>query len=108
MIKNLTPHSVKVKRPNGEEVIFPPEGIVPRVETIETPSESVEGIPTVTRKMGQMVGLPDPCEGVFYLVSSLVFEASERTDLLAPDTGKTCVRDEKGNIVAVTRLIRRR
>jgi hypothetical protein len=108
MIKNLTPHPIKVRRPDGSEISFPPEGLVPRVEAIETPSTEVKGIPTVTRKMGQVTGIPEPCDGVFYLVSSFVFEASERTDLLAPDTGKTCVRDEKGNIVAVTRLIRKR
>jgi len=107
MIKNLTPHPIRVRRPDGEEVVFSPEGIVPRVETIETPSVEVEGVPTIARRMGRVVGLPEPCEGVFYLVSSLVFEASERTDLICPDTGKTCIRDEHGNIVAVTRFVRK-
>jgi len=126
MVKNLTPHPVRVRIKRfstlphydeegwmepppfwEEDVIFPPEGIVPRVETIETPSTEVEGIPTVTRKTGRVVGLPEPQEGVFFLVSSLVFEASERTDLLAPDTGKSCIRDEHGNIVAVTRFVRK-
>jgi len=106
-IKNLTPHPIRVRKPDGFEVVFPPEGIIPRVETIETPSAEVEGIPTVTRRMGQVVGLPPFEEGVFFIVSSLVFEASERTDLLCPDTGKTCIRDEHGNIIAVTRFVRR-
>ena len=125
-IKNLTPHDIFVRltipstlpyydergwmeRPPSFEktLCFPPEGIVPRVETVEVPSAPVEGIPTVVRKMGHVVGLPDPQEGVWYLVSSLVFEASERSDLLCPDTGKTCIRDNHGNNVAVTRFVRK-
>ena len=107
MVINLTPHPIRVRMPNGDEAVFPPSGTIPRVETIEAPSAEIEGIPTVTRKLGQVAGLPSPQEGVFYIVSSLVFEASDRSDLLAPDTGKTCVRDSNGNIIAVTRLIRK-
>jgi len=106
-IVNLTPHPIRVKIDDETEVVFPPSGTIPRVETIETPSEEIDGIPTVTRKLGQVVGLPDPQKGVFFLVSSLVFEASDRSDLLCPDTGKTCIRDGNGNIIAVTRLIKK-
>jgi hypothetical protein len=126
MIKNLTPHPIKVRikrfsslphydeegwmipGPSWDvELVFPPEGIVPRVETLEAPTAEVEGVPCITRRMGRVVDLPEPCEGVFYLVSSLVFEASDRPDLLCPDTGKTCVRDEHGNVIAVRRFIRK-
>jgi hypothetical protein len=106
IVKNLTPRPIRVRKPYGD-IIFDPEGIIPQVEVIEEPSEEILGVPTITRKMGEVVGLPPFEEGVFYIVSSLVFEASERTDLLAPDTGKTCVKDEHGNIVAVTRFVRK-
>ena len=48
---------------------------------------------------------PAPDEGVVYLVSSMVQEALPRSDVLAPDTGPTAIRDERGNVWAVTRLI---
>lgn len=107
MIKNLTPHPVNVRIDGEEDIVFPPEPVSARVEMVESPSTEVEGIPCITRKVGQVIGLPEPCEGVFYLVSSLVMEFSERIDLLCPDTGKTCVRDEHGNVVAVRRFVRK-
>jgi len=106
MIKNLTPHPIKV-RTEGKEIEFPPTGIIPRVGTIETPSQAIEGIPTVTQSMGDVEGLPDAIYGVFLLVSAMVFNASDRTDLIAPDTGKGAIRDEQGKILAVTRFLRR-
>ena len=106
MIKNLTPHLVVIQ--DGERKIeLQPSGIIPRVETVETPTDRIEGISCVTRITGDVEGLPDPEVGVFLLVSSMVFDASDRSDLVAPDTGKTCIRDEAGRIIAVTRLIRR-
>ena len=106
MIRNCTPHPVVV-RVNGIDTVFQPSGIIPRVGTIETPAGELESIPCVTQKMGQVQGLPAPEPGVFFLVSALVFAASGRQDLVAPDTGNTCVRDAQGRIVAVTRLIRK-
>lgn len=43
----------------------------------------------------------------YLIVSGMVFSASDRKDLIAPDTGKTAIRDEKGHIVAVTRFLRK-
>jgi len=52
-------------------------------------------------------GLPPVIGGTVYLVSRMVRDAlgSDRPDILAPDTGGTAVRNEKGQIKAVTRLI---
>lgn len=105
-LRNLTPHPVKIKL-GEEEIILEPCGIIPRVRVEETPAERIAGIPCISQRMGEIEGLPDPEPGVFYLVSSLVFGATDRKDVLAPDTGKTCIRDERGNIIAVTRLIRK-
>lgn len=106
MVKNCTPHPIVVKV-NGIETVFQPSGIIPRVGTIETPTAEVEGIPCITQITGNVEGLPSQEPGVFLIVSALVFGASDRVDLVAPDTGKTCIRDDQGRILAVTRLIRR-
>jgi len=106
MVKNCTPHPVVV-RMGEKEIVLPPCGIVPRVGTVETPAGEIDGIPCVTQTLGDVEGLPTPEPGVYYLVSSLVFQASDRHDLVCPDTGKTCIRDNQGRITAVTRLIRK-
>jgi len=55
--------------------------------------------------MGQVSGLPEKQPGKYYLVSSMVLDASDRDDLLAPDTGSTAGRDAGGKITHVTRLV---
>lgn len=107
-VVNLTPHEVVVVLENGEKVTFPPSGVVARVATNEEQLRTVYRVPVVKREWGQLENVPEPEEGVFYLVSSVVFEAAQgRKDLLVPDTGKTAVRDEKGQVVAVRRFVGR-
>jgi hypothetical protein len=48
-----------------------------------------------------IVGLPEPVEGTLYIVSLVVLQANAhmaqpRTDLVAPDTGASCVRYDDG------------
>ena len=112
---NCTPHPVKVKTDWGE-VELEPSGIVPRVSTREeeAPSISISSIPSlfnipcVRQKLGEVQGLPDEAEDTLLIVSRMVFEASpHRNDLVVPDTGRTCIRDSKDRIIAVTRFVRR-
>jgi hypothetical protein len=109
---NLTPHPVVI-RINGHDVTVPPVKPAARVSTTEgiVGVISYEGfeIPLVESGYGNIIDLPDPKEGVFYIVSLVVAQravATGRLDVLAPDTGPTAVRDENGKIVAVTRLVR--
>jgi hypothetical protein len=58
-----------------------------------------------------VAGLPDPADGVFYIVSGMVFASpllDGRGDVMAPGTGpdEGAVR-EGGQVQAVTRLIAR-
>jgi len=104
---NCTPHPITVQFPDNSFLTFEPSGIVPRVLTSEKEAEPVNGIPCAIQTQGEVFGLPRPEPGTFFIVSRLVFDASDRADLLVPDTGKGAVRDENGHIVAVTRFIRR-
>jgi hypothetical protein len=59
---------------------------------------------------GAVEGLPDPEENTIYLVSALVGgrpEVASRDDVFIPGTGPKdgAVRDERGQIYAVTRLV---
>lgn len=105
---NLTPHTVILEL-DGEHIEIPPSGKVARV-ALHVQSEYVvryDGvrIPVSAVRPGLINGLPDPRDGVCYIVSQLVAQvAPHRTDLLVPDTDKA-LRDKHGRIVAVPGLL---
>lgn len=110
VFRNLTQHTLNVRLPDGERVILP-TGVVARVAVDCAVTREVDGIPVVVRSTGAVVDLPDPQDGVVFLVSTLVLEAlakagSTRSDVLAPATAPTDnpLRNAAGHIVAVTRL----
>ena len=103
---NLTPHPISIRRPDGSDLTIQPSGTVARVATVETVVGicPVTGVPVVSRAFGDVQGLPD--DGTPCIVSALVLSAcAGRPATFAPDTGPTAIRDEKGFVVAVTRLV---
>lgn len=104
---NLTPHTI-VLRMMDSIIEIPPSGTVARVSTQEEfVGDLIIGdsiIPVYSRSFGEVEGLPE--EGTPCLVSALVLSACPgRDSVYAPDTGATALRNEKGQIEAVTRLI---
>ena len=103
---NLTPHAITVRAPDGTDHTFPPSGSVARVATTEVQvgACNITGAPIVRRTLGEPQGLPEedtPC-----LVSAMVASACPgRLGVYAPDSGPTAIRDDRGLIVAVTRLV---
>lgn len=95
---NLTPHAITVE---GLGTI-PASGQVARVETRRCCVGSINGVRLVSQTFGDVQNLPEPREGVVYVVSSLVLSAlaGTRRDVVAPDTGADAVR-ENGQIMAV-------
>lgn len=104
-IVNLTPHTINVQI--GETVhAYPASGILARVTAKEIAAEPVAGVPTVQTVYGEVEGLPEPEEGVIYIVSALVgSRVHGRVDVFGPNSGATAIRNDKGHIVAVTSLI---
>ena len=107
-MRNLTPHAVVVSVAGTVEVIQP-SGTVARVST----SEQGVGLcptthaPVIRRSFGEVENIGSTSDGPC-LVSSLVLSAlgSEwRGVAFAPDTGDTAIRNDKGQIIAVTRLV---
>ena len=93
--ETATHHWVVDKLYEGEymEAIIPSEGVasVSR-STEEVPCENfLEGdfrVPHYRVKFGEIIGLPEPKQGVIYIVSSLVFQAAikiGRTDVACTD-----------------------
>lgn len=77
---NLTPHSIMV----GGRVI-PPCGRAARVVDEVEPAGSHGGVDLTRRRPQSVVGMPDPRDGVMYLVSARVRQACpDRPDVASP------------------------
>jgi hypothetical protein len=76
------------------------------VETKQRIIDKVAGIPIAETHFERIVNLPDPEDGVYYIVSRVTmdFVSFDREDVFCVDTGPTAIRDENGQVVAVTQL----
>lgn len=109
MLKNLTPHEVKIFKLNGtapdlDVVIEANEGMVARVscEYIKV-DKKVDGIDLYRPVFGEVTGLPDYEEGVYLLVSTMVREALPlRSDLVSPGQ---LLRNDDGNVIGCLNLV---
>jgi hypothetical protein len=102
MIINATPHTITLVSKQGieqdskkqflaetVEVIksIPSSGILPRVSMSNSPAGEIDRIPIESVIYGEIEGLPEYQEEVYYIVSGLVATAAAkigRTDCLAP------------------------
>jgi len=108
---NLTPHTLNILSANGGLVFkLEPSGNVARVSVFNDPmldlddkSMFVNGVPLFAQSVGDVVGLPEPQEGTFYVVSTLVRNAvPDRTDVFSPGDLK---RDVGGQPVGCIGLV---
>jgi hypothetical protein len=110
-ILNATPHTITLVSKQGveqdsrkqflgnkEKIVIlkeiPTSGIIPRVSMSNSPAGEIDGIPIESVIYGEIEGLPEYQEGIYYIVSGLVAAAASkqgRTDCLAPGA---IVRDE--------------
>jgi hypothetical protein len=106
---NLTPHPIALNdgRVFSNIIIgHTPEGkpIVQAARVAATFSEPNE-LGIVTQKFGEITDLPEPQDGVMYVVSLLVLDAAKavgRKDCVAPASGHPLtIRNEQGHIVSV-------
>lgn len=114
MIINLTPHAIVIPGctpPIGgppASWTIAPSGHIARVTEIATPAPSIEGIPTTTVDYGELVDLPDPTPGTWYVVSGVTAAAAARSargaaDLLVPGQQ---IRDAGGRVIGCSSLAR--
>ena len=112
IIINFTPHAIVLRPATGEDVTIPPSGTVARVAAPAGVLSDVGGIPVPVASpdgSGVVTDLPEAVGGTWLLVSGMVGAALKgRTDILVPGTGPAdgAVRNERGHIIAVTRLKR--
>ena len=109
---NLTPHALYVKDVNGDFVTIPPspDGAA-RVIYDRLPPEQVrigghEVSVAVAGSPREIVGLPEPEEGVVLIVAKAVADAAprHRGDLMSPGR---LIRDEDGTVIGCDGLTRR-
>lgn len=112
-MKNLTPHEITlINNKTGKKTVLKPSGIIARVSVKEEVFAVCQytGLDIIKREFTSIENLPE--EKSVYIVSALVLEAIKKNNIkderifYAPDTGNTAVRNNEGNIVAVTRLIK--
>ena len=122
MLVNLTPHAITLQSADGTRLTVPPSGTVARIATRSGDCEYIQaqhetdtawgGIPIYQPTAYlEPKGLPDydPAGTDTYIVSALFADrVGDRHDVVYPGTGPNdgCIRDGKGQVVAVTRLIR--
>lgn len=96
LFRNMTPHTIVLN--DGRK--FESEGVARVAASFSEFTDDV-----CEQTFGEITGLPEPVEGVKYIVSALVLAAAKaagRTDVVAPATGHLgCVRNDKGFIVSV-------
>jgi hypothetical protein len=111
-IINYTPHDVVICNQEGKETVrfLAEKGRVARLYEEDLLLTSINGIAVKQKTYGQIMGLPEETSGTYYIVSLPLLQANaaatdKRRDLLAPDTGKGVVRNEKGDIVGTKNFV---
>ena len=104
-IVNLTPHAITIETETGERTTFQPSGTLARVSQTQQSAGRIGGFELRRNTFGDVEGIPEATPETFYIVSAIVLSASERTDLIAPDTGPSAIRNERGQIEAVTGFV---
>ena len=77
-----------------------------RVETEQMIIGKLAGVPIVKTEFIKLVNLPDPEDGTYFIVNRITmdFIPFGREDVFCVDTGPTAIRDEYGQVVAITQL----
>lgn len=99
---NLTPHDVVLLLPYTDPRVIKRNGGIARVSITQDTTGFIEDIPIKKQHFSVVQGLPEPVEGVGYIVSSLIAQACpDRKDLYFP---VDLVRDNNGKVVGARAL----
>jgi hypothetical protein len=104
ILKNLTPHPLHIKADDGETIVLNPERFTTRVQCENLLIDKLYVCNKLVnlRRMtyGLITNLPDPQEGVIYIVSSMVKDhplCKDREDIVKVGTR---VRGTSGETIA--------
>lgn len=105
-IINLTPHTVNLCNEEGAIIrSYESQGIARAKQEAEVIG-NLEGIELVTMKFGEPEDLPEPAEGVYYIVSIITANAAKATGRRIDDLLITSdvFRDAEGHIIGCKRF----
>ena len=101
---NLTPHALNVFDGDVEVLTIAPSGTVARCTQKDVLDTELDGVKIFKQEFGDVVDLPEPQNGVMFVVSRLVASAAVgRDDLLVPGALK---RNDQGQPVGCMGLAR--
>lgn len=101
---NCTPHPINLVGQDGSVNTLPKGEVVPRLSQSNKIVDVVDGVSITETQFGDIQDMPEPKDGVLYIVSRLVLSAAKgRNDLVVPNE---LVRDDNGNIVGCKSLAR--
>jgi len=100
---NTTPHAINVLDYRTHEVRFSiPAAPQPlRLEERLEHVGNLAGVPLVRKSLVANISLPEPQEGVFYVVPLAVAQMLQRPDFVVPDD---LVRDDQGRVIGCRRF----
>jgi len=96
----------------GHEITISGHATLPKcdnpcyVETEQMIIGKLAGVPIAKTEFKKIINLPESEDGTYYIVSrlSMDYVPFDREDVFCVDTGPTSVRDENGQVIAVTQL----
>lgn len=105
MFINLTEHKIIIYG-KCKTTTIEPSGIIARCKIEEHDLESIDEVEIIELVKERIKNLPKPKNGVYYIVSQLVMEeATDRFDLLSPDTRpKSVIKNKYGKVIGTRRL----
>jgi len=96
---NLTQHPISVY--TGQDIVTHPiTSVVARLATKQIVVGHIDDVPIIRTEWGDIIGLPEPEDGVIYITSSIVANAAQRRDVVSPCTSPQFgVRDWNGYVI---------
>lgn len=94
MLVNTMKHAAQLML-DGEVINLTPSGHVATCTETTVPHGECEGFPAVRQELGELVGLPEPKDGVTYYTNGLVFKAAVaqgRKDVVMGNSGNSAIR----------------
>lgn len=90
---NLTPHALRLRSdvfneaiPLESDIVLMPEPSAARVDQVSVTTGYVNDFPINRTVFREIYNLPNPEEGVVYIVSMLVAQQAKRDDVVSPNT----------------------
>jgi hypothetical protein len=99
---NLTPETFDIADANGNiTMILYPSGNVAKVYIHHKVTQTIFGIPVTSEAYFEIIDLPNPKDGVMYIVSEEVARVVKRPDVVFPKIGPAII-NKNGLLMTIT------